>query len=83
MRKRDWPFMVQPVDETTPEFRDMHFSDLVCSGAEQAVYINGLPEMPVRGIDFSHCTFTSRKDAQVQYAEGISFRDVTVNGKSL
>ena len=74
---------LQPVDETTPEFRDMHFSDLVCSGAEQAVYINGLPEMPVRGIDFSHCTFTSRKDAQVQYAEGISFRDVTVNGKSL
>jgi polygalacturonase len=74
---------LQPVDETTPEFRDMHFSDIVCSGAEQAVYINGLPEMPVRGIDFSHCTFTSRKDAQVQYAEGISFRDVTVNGKSL
>ena len=74
---------LQPVDETTPEFRDMHFSDIVCNGADQAIYINGLPEMPVRGIDFTHCIFTSRKDAQVQYAEGISFRDVTVNGKSL
>ena len=72
-----------PVDETTPEFRDMHFSDIVCSGADQALYINGLPEMPVRGLDFTRCTFTSRKDTKIQYAEEIRFDDVTINGKTL
>ena len=74
---------LKPVDETTPEFRDMHFSDIVCSGAEQAVYINGLPEMPVRGIDFTRCIFTSKKDTKIQYAEDIRFQDVTINGKAL
>jgi len=72
-----------PVDETTPEFRDMHFSDIVCSGADQAIYINGLPEMPVRGIDFSNSTFTSKKDAKVEYAEDITFDKVTINGKEI
>ncbi len=72
-----------PVDETTPEFRDMHFSDIVCSGADQALYINGLPEMPVRGLDFTRCTFTSKKDTKIQYAEDIRFDDVIINGKAL
>ena len=74
---------LKPMDETTPEFRDMHFSDIVCSGADQAIFINGLPEMPVRGIGFDRCRFTSAKDARVRYAEDITFQDVTINGKTL
>ena len=77
------PADLLPVDETTPEFRDLHFSDIVCNGALQAIYINGLPEMPVRGLDFSRCTFTSGKDAQIQHAEDIRFDEVTINGKAL
>ncbi len=72
-----------PVDETTPEFRDCHFYGLVCSGADQAIYINGLPEQPVRNIDFTDCSFSSRKDAEVNYAENVTFNNVTVNGKTL
>ncbi|MBR1574845.1 MAG: glycoside hydrolase family 28 protein [Bacteroidales bacterium] len=74
---------LRPVDETTPEFRDFHFSDIVCSGARQAVFINGLPEMPVRGIEFKHSTFTSDQDARIQYAEDVRFEAVTINGKAL
>jgi hypothetical protein len=74
---------LRPVDETTPEFRDVHFSDIICSGADQAIFLNGLPEMPLRGIDFTRCTFTSAKDARVQYAEDVRFREVTINGKAL
>lgn len=74
---------LKPVDETTPEFRDVHFSDIICSGADQAIFLNGLPEMPLRGIDFTSCTFTSAKDARVQYAEDVRFREVTINGKAL
>jgi polygalacturonase len=72
-----------PVDETTPEFRNFRFSDILCAGAEQAIYINGLPELPVNHIAFENCKFTARKDVEVHYAEEVTFEDVTVNGKQL
>ncbi len=72
---------IQPVDETTPEFRDFVFSNIVCQGADQAIFINGIPELPVRGIRFAHCVFTSDKEVEVYNAEDVTFEDVTVNGK--
>ena len=74
---------LRPVDETTPEFRDMAFSEIVCNGAREAIYINGLPEMPVKGISFSNSTYVSTLDTRINYAEDISFSNVTVNGKTL
>ena len=74
---------LQPVDETTPEFRDIHVSDVLCTGADQAVFINGLPELPVRNIDFHSSNFTAKKGAEVHYAENITFDNVTINGKRL
>ena len=74
---------IRPVDETTPEFRDMHISDILCSGAEQAVFVNGLPELPVRGIAFRDCRFTAEKGAEVHFAENITFDNVIVNGERL
>ena len=71
------------VDETTPEFCDCTFSDIYCSGAGQAIYINGLPEMPVRNLAFRNCLFQADKGAEVHYAEGVSFEQVTINGEAL
>ncbi len=71
------------VDETTPEFRDCTFSDILCSGAGQAIYINGLPEMPVRNLAFRNCRFEADKGAEVHYAEGITFDEVMINGEAL
>ena len=74
---------LQPVDETTPEFRDIHVSDVLCAGADQAVFINGLPELPVRNIDFHNSNFTAKKGEEVHFAENITFDNVTINGKRL
>ena len=74
---------LQPVDETTPEFRNFRFSDILCAGADQAIYINGLPELPVNHITFENSNFTARKGVEVQYAEDVTFENVTVNGKQL
>ena len=74
---------LQPVDETTPEFRDIHVSDILCAGADQAVFINGLPELPVRDIDFRNSNFTAKKGEEVHFAENITFDNVTINGKRL
>ena len=74
---------VQPVDETTPEFRDMHMSDIVCSGAKQAIFVNGLPEMPVTNLDFRNSIFTAQKGAEVHFAKNVTFDNVIVNGEKL
>ena len=74
---------IRPVDETTPEFRDFSFSGITCAGARQAIYINGLPEMPVRNVVFENCRFTSEKGVEVNYAERIDFNNVYVNGEAL
>ena len=73
-----------PVDETTPEFRDMLFENIVCSGAKQAVYINGLPELPISNIGIKNSVFTADiPGAEVHYAENITFENVKVNGIEL
>lgn len=72
-----------PVDETTPEFRDIHFSGLVCHGADQAIYINGLPELPARNLTFANSVFSADKSVEIQYAEGVTFDHVTVNGQTI
>ena len=71
------------VDETTPEFRDIHFSNLVCSGAKQAIYINGLPELPLANVSFENSVFCAEKDVEIHNAKNITFNKVTVNGKEL
>ena len=74
---------IYEVTEGTPEFRDIHFSGLTVSGAKRAVYINGLPEMPVRGIRFERCVFTSDKGVETHFVEDLTWTDVTVNGQAL
>lgn len=70
---------VFPVDETTPEFRDIHISDVVCAGAARAMYFNGLPEKPVSGIHVSNCTITSRKGIELSWSNDIHFKNVKVS----
>jgi len=65
-------------DETTPAFRDIHIRDVRCDGAGRAIYVNGLPEMPVRNIELQHCLFRSTKGAEINIAEGVALRDVTI-----
>ena len=72
-----------PVDETTPVFRDIHFDGLVCSSANQAIYINGLPELPVTGLSFSNSTFTAKKGLEMHNEDGTTFDNVTINGKAI
>lgn len=67
-----------PVDETTPTFRDIHISNVVCAGAARAMYFNGLPEMPVSGIDISDCVITSRKGIEIRWSDNVTLRNVKV-----
>jgi hypothetical protein len=64
------------VNEGTPVFRNMVFENIICDGAETAVFIRGLPEMKVQNISLSNSEFTAGKGAEITDAEGIRFNQV-------
>ena len=50
---------------------------------KQAIYVNGLPELPLAGVSFRDCLFTAKKGVEIQNAQPIVFENVIVNGKAL
>jgi len=45
----------------TPHFTDFYFDSIYCQGAETAISITGLPEMPVDSIHFKNVTISADK----------------------
>ena len=66
------------VTEATPQFRDIQIENVVCRGAQNAIVLQGLPEMPLRGISLKNVTMSSRKGVSVTDAENITFENVRV-----
>lgn len=69
----------KPVDETTPEFRDIDIQRITCRNARRALFFNGLPEKPIRNIhlkdirvtaqvgnDFFNCENVTQENVQVE-----------------
>lgn len=71
-----------PVTEATPQFRDIHIENVICRGAQSAIVLQGLPEMPVRDITLNQVSITSEKGVFVTDAAGIHFENVRVENKA-
>lgn len=56
---------VPSVNEGTPAFKNIHISDVSCRGAGRAVYLNGLPEMPLENITIKNMVVTNAKQGIV------------------
>jgi polygalacturonase len=75
--KRELPKVeFKTVDETTPQFRDFHITNIVCNGAEKAIFIRGIPEMHVKDIVLENMVLQANKGIDIQEASGIQFRNV-------
>lgn len=77
---------VEPIykaDITTPEFCGIHFEDILCSGAASAIFINGLPEKPVRDLTFKDVKITAQKGIEVNNGKDISFQNVEVKAEEV
>lgn len=68
----------QPVTEATPQFRDIHIDNVVCKGAETAIFIRGLPEMNVKNVTLENIAIESQKGIVCIEGEDILFRNVAV-----
>lgn len=66
------------LDETTPRFRDFHFSNITARGSETAGQITGLRELPVEDITFSDVHIRAKSGMTCTNARNIAFRGVTI-----
>jgi polygalacturonase len=74
------------VSEGTPQFRAIRIENVVCRGAQNAVVMRGLPEMPLRDITMRNSSFSSQQGVSLTDCERIVFEQVLVTvdaGESL
>jgi polygalacturonase len=75
--KREPPVVqTLPVTEATPQFRDFRVSRIVCSGAEKAIFIRGLPEMNIRDIYLDDMVLQAKEGINCTEATNIHFSNI-------
>ncbi|MEJ5260668.1 MAG: glycoside hydrolase family 28 protein [Anaerohalosphaeraceae bacterium] len=67
-----------PVTEETPQFRKISMQNIVCRGARRAVYMQGLPEMPVQDIRMKHVVISARMGGIFLDTERLHLSDVSI-----
>jgi hypothetical protein len=70
----------EPVSERTPRFRNIHFSNITAQ-TKQAVFLNGLAEMPIEDISFNDIQFDAETGITIKEAKNIALHQVRVTTK--
>lgn len=70
------------VDEKTPQFKNIIIKNVFIDGAQQAVFLQGLPEMNLENIEISNLTAKADKGFSIIDAKGIKLRDIQLEIKS-
>ncbi|UJW58840.1 glycoside hydrolase family 28 protein [Bacillus sp. A116_S68] len=68
----------RPISAETPHFRHIHMKRLTCAGADQAISMKGLPEMPLQNITFTHSKFHTKHGITVLYCDQLSLLSTSV-----
>jgi polygalacturonase len=77
--KREPPVVeFKKVDETTPVFKDFYVKNVVCNGAEKAIFIRGIPEMHIRNINLKNLVMQANKGIDIQEATGVNIKNATL-----
>lgn len=75
--KRELPKVeFMPVDETTPVFKDFYVKNVVCNGAEKAIFVRGIPEMHIKNINLENMTLQAKTAVDIQEATGVNIKNV-------
>ncbi|NLP10734.1 glycoside hydrolase family 28 protein [bacterium] len=61
----------EPVSEETPRFRRIYLKNILCRGAGRAVFLQGLPEMPIEEIELHNSTISSKAGFYAEDAQSV------------
>ena len=70
-----------PADGTTPTFRNIHITDMVCSDAARAMYFGGVPEKTIENIVIEDCSIVAGKGADIRYSSGVTLKNLDLTQK--
>jgi polygalacturonase len=68
--------LIPPVTEGTPRFRDIHISNIVCDGAEEGIFVRGLPEMNISDIYLDNMVLKAAKGAELAEAQRVHLANI-------
>jgi polygalacturonase len=68
-------------DETTPEFRNIFISGVVCRGANRAMLFNGLPEKNVSNVVVCDSSIEAATGAQINESTGVVLKNVSITAR--
>ena len=69
----------QPVSRRTPVFRNIGISHVTVNGAKKLVDIDGLPEMPIRGLRLTDIVGTGQVGLTARYTDGLELHQIQLN----
>lgn len=69
---------LKPVDETTPQFRDIFIRNVWCNGARRAMLFNGLPEMNVEHVQLENVAVRASLGAQLNESTDVVLKNVKI-----
>jgi len=77
--KREPPKVeTMPVTEATPQFRNFYIKNVVCNGAEKAIFVRGLPEMNVKNIVMEDMVLQASKGLDMTEGSEITLKNVVL-----
>jgi polygalacturonase len=65
-----------PVTAETPQFQNFYIKNVVCDGAEKAIFVRGLPEMSVKNIFLENMVMQSTKGLDMTEGSNITLKNV-------
>ncbi|MBF4467381.1 glycoside hydrolase family 28 protein [Flavobacterium sp. LC2016-12] len=70
---------VVPVNEETPQFKNILIKNITIKGAQQAVFLQGLPEMNLQNIELSNLVISAEKGFSIIDASGIKITNAKLD----
>jgi len=71
-----------PVNEETPQFKNISIKNITIKGAQQAVFLQGLPEMNLENIEISNLIAKAEKGFSIIDANGIKISNAQLDIKA-
>ena len=74
--------VAKPVDETTPQFRNIYVDGVVCRSARRAMLFNGLPEMNVENVEVRNSVIEAEIGAEINESTNVLLENVRIVPRS-
>jgi polygalacturonase len=71
-----------PITEATPQFKNFFVKDVVCDGAEKAIFIRGIPEMNVQNVYLKDMVLQAKQGIDFTEASGIHLNNIKLITKN-